>query len=642
VFLLLDVVSTLIGQAYGLANLGRSGLVPAAQMFLVVAAAAATMYSRPRAAIGLTALVVVLVFTVGPSGEEFWLLVITAVTAAVRADGWQLGLVVLAQTGYAVAFGFQVEQQYPGWGWTTGLLTVGFAAAAVTAGLIARRLLRTRDQQRLRVADLEREQSEIRAIERGRLADELQAVVTQGLVTIENELDDVARRSSDLQTLRAGLEQIDHHSRSLLTALRTLLDILRRDPAAEPDLALAVHGSGSRRWVDLVRARHVRLAASAVCGLLAARAALGLDTRPAADVTVEIIGLLACAVAVWRPAVGAAGAGTALALSCVLDPPGHWDVVSSTLLCLIGALRLGPRRIWLLVLAVAGYAGLVALTDASEPRTHVVLLCYVAGLAIAIGLAARHFLAAREDSLRQLLDLAQERERVKTEERNAVARELHDVVAHSLSVTTMLVMATSLSEDPETLASTLAKVRRSTTAAHHELSTLLHAMRAPGVDGAQPVLTSPRATARALGEQLTASGHHPEMEIDPRADTLDVTTQRTLARIMQEATTNILRYAPARAVCSYAVTVDGDGVRLRVTSPLATGERGSDLSLGWGLRGIRERVELTHGTFSAGPDQGRWVLAVSLPAATESVDPPPRAAAASSSDRLVAVLPMEG
>jgi len=87
---------------------------------------------------------------------------------------------------------------------------------------------------------------------------------------------------------------------------------------------------------------------------------------------------------------------------------------------------------------------------------------------------------------------------------------------------------------------------------------------------------------------------------------------QTFGRIMQEATTNIVRYAPAGSVCRFTLTVAED-VRLRVSSPLAPRERRSTLSLGWGLRGVAERVELSHGAFSAGPERGSWVVEVSLP-----------------------------
>jgi signal transduction histidine kinase len=102
------------------------------------------------------------------------------------------------------------------------------------------------------------------------------------------------------------------------------------------------------------------------------------------------------------------------------------------------------------------------------------------------------------------------------------------------------------------------------------------------------------------------------LDIDARADELDPTTQRTLSRIMQEAATNILRYAPAGSPCHYTLVTEKGVARLTVLSPMAD-RRSSDLSLGWGLRGIRERVELTRGTFLAGPDGGRWRLAVTLP-----------------------------
>jgi len=618
-FLLLDVVAKLAGQAYDAAAPSPDALLPAVQSLLVAAAAAATMWHRPRSAVVLSVTVAALALTVGPSGMELVLLVVTGVTAAARAGRRQLGLVALAQLVFAVCLGRLLARSYPGEGGAVTVLALAVAGTALTAGLVLRRLLRAHDRRQRRIHELERQRAEIRATERARLADELQTVVSQGLAAIDDELDAAARRSTGLDHLRSTLSRIDLRCRSLLTELRVLLDVLRSHPAPDPEARPAEHQAGPRRWVELLTARHVRIAASAVFGLLAARAAAGSGTLPDAEAVVRALGLLACAVVVWRPRAGAGCAGAALLVSTAFEAQGHGDVLSTSLLCLMAAVRLGTRRIWLVVLAVAAWGAVLAVAGASDPLLHLVLVGYAGFAAVVTGLAAGHFRTAREDSLAQLVSLTAERARLESEERNAVARELHDVVAHSLSVTTMLVMATSLSEDREELTGTLERVARSTQAARQELSTLLHAMRGPTPDTAQQdPLVRPSSTAQALGQRLLEHGHQPDLSIDPAADALDPTTQRTLSRTMQEAATNILRYAPPGSPCQYTLAIDATGVRLSIVSPLAASDGRSDLSLGWGLRGIRERVDLTGGTFTAGPSRGSWCLTVSLPAAEES------------------------
>jgi signal transduction histidine kinase len=613
VFLVVDVVITLVGQAYGRSDWGRAGAVAAAQMVLVVAASTATLWGRTRLAVVLTAAVVGLVFTAGASGAELWLLVITAFTAAARAGYRQLFLVVLAQLAYGLCFGLDVERRHPGSGWSTGLLVVAFSAASLAAGLVGRRLLRLRDGRRLRVQEIARENARIRAVERARLADDLQTVVTGDLATIVNRIDTGATRADDAEGLRQVLTQVDADCRTLLQELRALLEILRAEPAAQPMGTPA----GRRRWVDLLTARHVRLAATAVLGLLAVRVALGdlgSPTLTGPQLLVPVLGLLACAVAVWRPMVGAGCGLVALASSIALEPVGYWDALPVALLCLVAAARDGIRRLWLVVVGVASYGAVLTLTGRPDPGTHTVVVGYVGLLATATGLGARYFAQAQVDADRRLDDLMDERGQVESEERNAVARELHDVVAHQLSVTTMVIMATSLTDDPARLAETLDRVRHSIEAAGHELSVLLYAMRGP--DSAElrsgPLIT-PLACADALARRLVENGYHPVLEIDPAADDVDPTTQRTLVRIMQEGATNMLRYTPAGSTCRFTLALDDDQVRLTIASPTSPRERTSDLSLGWGLRGIGERVDLSRGTFTAGPQDGQWVLAVTLP-----------------------------
>lgn len=532
-------------------------------------------------------------------------------TVAVRARWWPLALVVLAHAVFLMGFGLDVERRHPGSGGEIWLVGGAVSTASFAAGLLARRSLRTRDGRRLRVRLLKLENLQLRGVERDRLAVDLQLVVTSGLAGIEECVATATRHPSDSAKLSEGLADVDGRCRLLLTELRILLDVLHGEPAP----GVAAQARRSLRWTGLRSNRHVRIASTAVLVLLAGRVALG-GRGPSApsDELVLTIGLAACAIGVWRPRVGAAWAVSALVVSILVQAGGLSDLLPSALLCLMAAYRYGASRLWLVALALVGYGGLLALSDSPDPVGHAVVIGYAGLATAAVGLAARHFGQDREESLRHLGDLMDERGRVQTEERGALARELHDVVAHQLSVTTMLVMGTSSSTDLRTLSDALVKVRRSTEVALLELDTLVQAMRGTGTRPLHPTpLATPTDTADALSRRLLDRGFHPVLDIDPAAEAVDATTQRTLSRVMQEATTNILRYAPAGSACDFTLAFDEADVRLCVSSPLTASECTSDLSLGWGLRGIRERVDLMHGTFSAGPRAGHWVLTVTMP-----------------------------
>ena len=235
VLLVVDVVATLIGHAYSSTGWGPSGLLPDAQRVLVVAAAGATMWYRYRSAVLLTALVVALVLVTGPSGGELWLVVVIGVTAVARANPRQVALVILGQFSYGVVFAAIVESRRPGQGWAVGLTTLGVSVAAFAIGLVVRRLLQLRENEWRRVMELENENRRIRTIERKRLARDLQAVLNGGLTAIEEQIHNVARNRTDPTCLGTGLAKIDAESRSLLTELRALLDVLRPESAPTPE-----------------------------------------------------------------------------------------------------------------------------------------------------------------------------------------------------------------------------------------------------------------------------------------------------------------------------------------------------------------------------------------------------------------------
>ena len=211
--------------------------------------------------------------------------------------------------------------------------------------------------------------------------------------------------------------------------------------------------------------------------------------------------------------------------------------------------------------------------------------------------------------------LAREREMVAhqtlADEQRRIARELHDVVAHSLSV--MVVQAGAarrvLATRPEQASEALTHVEATGREALNEMRRLLGVLR-----GEEPTVMAPQPSLGQL-EQLTSADPSLPVVVTitgvPRA--LPSIVDLQAYRIVQEALTNVRKHAgPARATVdvTYAhehveVTVTDDGRGASV--PLADGG-------GHGLVGMRERVLLVGGTLHAGPRPGGgWVVSARLP-----------------------------
>lgn len=241
-------------------------------------------------------------------------------------------------------------------------------------------------------------------------------------------------------------------------------------------------------------------------------------------------------------------------------------------------------------------------------------------LAVPIGLGTRYFVQVRRSQLAELARLQAAEATARQQERNLLAGELHDVVAHQLSLIGMQVMAVRETHDLTVLRRTAAQVARICSGAQSDLTTLVHVMREhdgeptstphPGTgDG----LVRPTTAAAGIAATLREAGHQVALVVAPDADDSDPTTQRTVSRILREATTNILRYAPPRAALTIEVTTTPAGVDVRCSNPLPAVMTSSPDSTGWGLLGLAERAALTGGTFSAGPYAGVWRVEAHLP-----------------------------
>ncbi|MFV0460283.1 MAG: sensor histidine kinase, partial [Actinomycetales bacterium] len=123
----------------------------------------------------------------------------------------------------------------------------------------------------------------------------------------------------------------------------------------------------------------------------------------------------------------------------------------------------------------------------------------------------------------------------------------------------------------------------------------------------------PTITMECLANDLLAHGFTVRHRIDPAADALDPMTTRTITRILQEATTNILRHSTPGTTCTYTLTLDPDTVTISIHSHMSRVRDRGALSLGYGLRGLKERIDLTGGTFHAGPHSRHWIVQACIP-----------------------------
>jgi signal transduction histidine kinase len=222
----------------------------------------------------------------------------------------------------------------------------------------------------------------------------------------------------------------------------------------------------------------------------------------------------------------------------------------------------------------------------------------------------------REQWAKERAERAQAARRRADEERLRIARELHDVLAHSISVINVQagVGLALLDTDPEQARTALTTIKAKSKEALGEVRQVLDTLRAPG--------DAPRTPAPGLDrlpelvEQAASAGLTVEVEGKPPA--LTPATDLAAFRIVQEALTNVVRHSGSRhaRVC---LAREGGALRLRIDDdgPATGAEVGGS---GNGLAGMRERAAALGGTIEAGPrpDGGFRVLAT-LPIGAEHV-----------------------
>lgn len=315
---------------------------------------------------------------------------------------------------------------------------------------------------------------------------------------------------------------------------------------------------------------------------------------------------------VWAAGVGLAACGAAAVIAGTGHLPSQPGPAAT-----LGLLVLGAAAIRILAVrpaTILAVAGVVVLAGAGLAQSRVnaesraILGVFWWGAALGVGLWMRYRDGRRRAGV----------EAVRRDERLELARELHDVVAHHITGIVLQAQGARLvaTKRPETLEATLAGIETAGTDALAAMRRVVRLLRDAEDAGG---LTPGPEQLTELVERFAAHGPpvalHLPSEPTGRPWPPEVTT--TVYRVVQEALTNIVRHAPDARSVTVNVIDDQSGVTVEILDDAPPAPSRFPPGGGYGLIGMRERVEALGGTLCAGYQSGAgWLVRATLPAGT--------------------------
>ncbi|MEQ4716985.1 histidine kinase [Nonomuraea sp. B19D2] len=242
----------------------------------------------------------------------------------------------------------------------------------------------------------------------------------------------------------------------------------------------------------------------------------------------------------------------------------------------------------------------------------------VAGVGVLIGAALLGlYLRGRRDlaAVQREAEHAAQRQRIEQAqlgERLKIAQEMHDVLAHRISLLAMLAGGLAYRTDltAEQTRETALAIQENAHQSLNELRAVLGTLRRDGgMEAPQPTL----AQLDALFEEVRAAGQQVEVDdVIDRRELLPTQIGRHAYRIVQEALTNARKHAPGSRVRAELGGRPGEGLRIQVSNPAPSGApAGPGGRLG--LVGLAERTRMAGGTITHSIHNGRFVLDARLP-----------------------------
>ncbi|MGO3146452.1 MAG: histidine kinase [Leucobacter sp.] len=304
--------------------------------------------------------------------------------------------------------------------------------------------------------------------------------------------------------------------------------------------------------------------------------------------------------------------------------PGLYLAVAVAMFTLTsqGSRRTAAIIVGVAVLAVIVLSVLTIVDVPSDART------VRFALAVAFAAAAGDAVRSRKAFLRVAIERADRAERSRdaearrqvTEERLKIARDLHDVVAHQISVISLNagVATSALDTSPERAKAALGTIRSAARSVLGEIGNLLEVLRSDDEKGTRSVTPQPGVDRlEELIESFEHAGLSATLRVEGDLDRITGAASLVAYRVVQEGLTNAHKHG-AGGRADVLVTVTETAAEIEVTNPvlvLPVDERASEpwQSGQHGLIGLRERVASVRGTISNGPSPEGYRLAATLP-----------------------------
>jgi len=267
---------------------------------------------------------------------------------------------------------------------------------------------------------------------------------------------------------------------------------------------------------------------------------------------------------------------------------------------------------------------LVGVTDLAIALNSIVseLMLSLVGTLIGVNIGGRkRYVEAIIDRSRQLLRERDQQGRIAASaERARIAREMHDIVSHSLTVIVALTEGAAATPDADRARAANAQAAQTARSALREMRSMLGVLRDDS-GGSAPLLPLDEDLVATAVESARAAGFPVTLRTSTtRTDSRALPRQVRFAvgRVVQEGLTNAMRHAPAASSIDVIVTAGDRQVRAEVRNDGVTDQTGPG---GYGLRGLRERIALAGGTLQAGRvGAATWHVVAEIPCPDEDPD----------------------